>query len=302
MSKRIDAKLAAYSKLAIVFEDNKALFNSFLPLKEQIKLFNDLLADLMTKRTIFQDKTVGITDTKEAIKKEMVDLCLVLAKKMYVWAKKNKQTAIISDLDLVATDFNVSYLNCVKLARTVESHLEKHIDQLADYRISKKDLSKFKAAIDALGDNLPQTAHKRGESKAVKIALRDKIKEQDDILDDIFNLVESEYGLSHPELITRMFVTRQIDDPARRRTILLVEVQDDKKQALSNVLCDIEEMQDEEQYTDSDGKAWIRGIRSGNYTLHLSHDDYQSRKISFKIDRGQKLKLNITLHQETVNH
>lgn len=87
----------------------------------------------------------------------------------------------------------------------------------------------------------------------------------------------------------------RIDDPVTRKTALLFDILDKENNPIAGAYVDVEEMVDEEQYSDAFGQGEIPGMKSGRMTMTVSKDGFVTQKTPFEIKRGQRLKMRIVM-------
>lgn len=293
MSRYFNEKLSTYNKVEQVLAESNTVFNKVVPLTQMVTEFTSLQIQLRSQMQV----SVGAKGTLLTNKQErfelMVKLCVRLARKALVWAKKSKKTDAILVYDVVASDFR-SGLNAISLASNVLDRLRIDLALLKDYMIVEADVDALENAIDAAQLYSSEPANKRKKGAEANRTIRDLIKKTDALLDNIEDLIVAGFEDTNVSFVRLFLSARRITDLGNRKTKVLVHVTDKDNKPVEDAVADIVEMQNEQQYSDEQGDLTITGIKSGSYTLVVTKGAFRvSTKFSIQI--GEQLKLKVVL-------
>ena len=296
MNSRTASKLNMYQKVLSFIVSNTSFFTGFVPLEELIATFTTGVDDLEKLLQITKKDSSGLADEKQSLRVDMGELALVLGNKGYSWAKKLKKTEEQAILDVELSDFTKGNIQkSITDARNVYDTLNTNLAALTGYRIVADDLAELKKAIDDLALSNPKPQLKIGENKEKNKEVFGQLRKNDESLDDMERLIIGEFRRSTISLVNGFLASRRIDDPGSRKTALLLEIVNEKGEAISLAYCDVAEMENEEQYTDASGLAEIKGMKSGKLTLLVTKDEYLDSKLNFAIKRGERKRLKVVM-------
>lgn len=295
MSKRNIARVKAHNNSLKFLKDNASVYSGFTPLEEFIVAFTLALQSLDKHNEVKSKKTKGSTDKKTEVRITMAVVVSSLAKKAIVWARKNNKWTEVAILDVEESDLRYGDLqSAVNLAKNVYNVLQENKAELAAYRITDVHIEELKKVIEDMGEVETMPRQSRDQKTKAGKDITDGLKTLDTIDSNIEDLIVGEFRRSNPGFVDGYLIAKRIDDPAFRRTLLLVSVKNQEGLPVENALCDILEMDDEEQLTNNLGVAEIR-TKSGSYQLEVSKEGYQTVRQPFNITRSQRISLEIVL-------
>jgi hypothetical protein len=118
--------------------------------------------------------------------------------------------------------------------------------------------------------------------------------ETDETVKKIVSLIEGEYYESNKEFVGLVQSAKAIDNIGSRGTKVTFYITNKEGEPVANVLGDILEMVDEEQYSNADGKIPMEDMKAGDYTYELTLGD-QKLNGKFSIKTGEQLKIKVVI-------
>lgn len=299
MGKYLDSKVEAFVRIDNLLEENKDLVAPLIALKRKHDGLIAALEILHKMRTDKKKDTSGLTQEKKSTKEQMAELATQLAKGAYVWAKDEGKTDLLPTLDVEKTDItNAPVADAIVIASNVEKILRDNLTDLGDYGIEAASVDELKRLIADLGKASPLPRQQQGKNKVAHREHEARVKETDDLIDDIEGLIISKFLKTNRTFVNQFLAARRIFDPATRSTQLSITVLDKAGKPLEGVYCDLLQVADEEQYTDLLGKALIQGLKSGVFTLRLTSEGYKTVELTVDIKRGQRVKVEVQMEKE----
>lgn len=262
-----------------------------------VSLVSEFSAGLANLRTNLKLATAakGGYDSNKSTKFEVMSkLAVKYARKGYTWATATGNADAAEVYDVVKSDFNSSSAFTIALASQIADRLNTDLKALVNYRITKANVDALLASITQAQAYTSEPAIKRKQGAEANRASRTIIKDLDNKLAQIEDLIVSEYEDDEITFVNLFLSAHHITNLGSRKTKLTVHVTDKAGQPIADALGDILEMDDEEQYSDENGDLTIIGIKNGNYTLKVSKDENSvTQKFTIKI--GDQLKLKAVL-------
>ena len=296
MNSRTKAKIERNQKAVAAFAEHAKTYAGYKKLEDKITLFGEQHKPIMKGAQDELKTSEGLTDDKQKAYDEVILQTLPVARKGFIWAKDAKKTELMPKLDLVKDDFvKAGAFASIGLARNVEETLRPFLAELVEDRITAVMLDGIRASTDTLEILNPLPRKKRGDGKSEGADLTMKMKVQSDLLTDIRGLIEAEYSVTDTLMVNKILASMRIDDPITRKTALLFDIVDEKGNPVTGAYVDVEEMVDEEQYSDAFGQGEIPGMKSGKMILTVSKDGLVTQKVPFEIKRGQRLKIKVVM-------
>ena len=296
MRKTDSAKLDTLGRVIETLHKHQELFKNFKPLKDRFTALAASVQALQAARTELSYSSVGITAEKRENFEILVKQAYALAKVGLVWAKSQQDQRLIDVLDLEMSDFNrATEAEAIAIAERVEESLRLHLADLEEYNITAAKLNSLKSSIAYFRSLKLMPRQHINESKVQNRQLAKDVKAAMDLAEDMECLVIGEYQESEPLFVDHLLAAMRIYDPATRSTVLNLVISDEEGRPLQDAVCDILQLEGEEQTTNSAGLAEIAGIRSGSYLLEIRKEGYVSERSPFDIKRGQKVSLNLQL-------
>ncbi len=135
--------------------------------------------------------TTGLTKDKAATRDAMEALALRVARATRAYARASKNGVLFDAVDLTPTAFDrASETNAAGLAERVAGAAEEHLEALAAYRVTQKDVEAVRAAIAAFGKAVPAVGATGGQREARTRSLRAAFAAADEALDGLDDAVE----------------------------------------------------------------------------------------------------------------
>jgi len=296
MDKRTIARIEAHQNSLAYLQTNSAVYQGFVPLEDSIAAFAQGIQEVFNLSGIKSKNTTGATTGKTGARIQLSFVTVTLAKKAIVWARKTDRWAEMAILDIEETDIKYGELQlAIDTATNVLKVLTDYETDLGPYRIGKDQTTELAKAIANMGEveNVPR--QNRDERHLAGKEINGLMQKLLKIEDDISSLVVGEFSLSHPSFVEGYVISKRIDDPAYRKTLIMLTVKTADTLPVANAWCDIIEMADEEQLTNQQGVAEITAIKTGTYSLHVSKEGFETYKTIFSIKRGERISFEIVL-------
>jgi hypothetical protein len=295
MNKKQIAKSNSFAKLEVILNENTSLVTGYKALNNAIGAFMATKNEIEKISMVSVAGRQGAGDGKSDKQKQMVILAVNLARKGLVWAKENNKLSAVEIYDVYKTDFDrASSTVCVAMAKNIAEQLNIDLSNLKDYRIAAENITALNNAIAAFETESPMPILKRKKTAEANRQLKELYAKADGLVGNIVDLIKGEYDTSHPEFVNMVMSAKAIDDIGGRSTKLIVTVIDAEGKPIAEVLGDVLEMVDEEDYTDEKGELTIEGIKNGAYNLELTKGGLKHIE-KFSIKQGEQLKLKIVL-------
>ncbi len=147
------------------------------------------VADIDRERNAMS--TTGLTKDKAAARDAMEALALRVARATRAYARVAKDGALFDAVDLTPTAFDrATESDAAGMAERVAGAAEAHLEALATYRVTKKDLDAVRAAIAAFGKAVPAVGATGGQREARTRSLRAAFAAADEAIDGLDDAVE----------------------------------------------------------------------------------------------------------------
>jgi hypothetical protein len=301
MNKTQAAKFLSYGNLAQFFSSKASVWEDFPILKEEIDNFFLRKSQLMNSTQLGSNSILGVNNAKLAQLTNMHSICLILCDKAFVWAKKTTNHVAMAAFDLTISEFNISQIDQIFLAKNVLALLRQHAEALSPYRISKSDLDAFETSINEAESTLPNTSVAQQGKTGANQSLPVHFAAIDESIDSIQRLIRSEYRLTNPELVNQFLLAKTVERPSTRHTTLRGKISHAlSNQDLQGAYCNLLEVHGEESFSDITGFYEIKEFKAGTLTLEVSKEGYETFSQVISIKPGQTKELNIALKPKTV--
>jgi hypothetical protein len=299
MNKSDHARLDAYERVLYVLNDYPSLVESVSVLKTKRARLEALIEEASQFKVKKLDNVRGNTIATNRLYDELSALTTNCAKVAYVWAMDQKKTQFLPIFDIERSDFRRnSREKGLEMAQRLCLTLSDVIGEMSTYGLTPSHLQKLKQAITAFEQAQPIPRKIIGDNKVGRKELIEMVKEIGILADQIEHLVVGLFSENQAEFVNRLLASIRIYDPKSRSTKIIIHVTDTKDQSIEGVYCDLMEEMGEEQYTEADGEAEIKGIKSGKYTLLLKKDGFKEKSLSITVSTGKKTKVKVVLENE----
>ncbi|MEI6490057.1 MAG: hypothetical protein WCP52_13890 [Bacteroidota bacterium] len=298
MNKNQISKNNMYDKMKVFFvnPDFSPIWSPFAKLDDKITLFGTK-KDSLDKYIIQQQlTTTGITQDKSAELKKAEKLTVKLARKARVWAKSVSNDTLATLFDITKSTLS-RLVETESIAKMTEIHtaLNANATPLADYNITVLNISDLFAAIKAAKLLLSTPGTAKATTKAGTQAITEYMKEIDDILKDIDDLLIPEYEDTEPDMVKEYRNNRKIDNIGHYLTQLIAHITPlGATTPIQNVIMTIIEL-NRSNPSDINGIALIEKFRAGTYHIKFTALGYQTHIIIIKTIRGKKVEITVEL-------
>lgn len=294
MSKFMDEKNNTYNSVKTVLSENESIFETYVPLVELYNSFKLDTKQLGINLQVVEGSKGSQNETKLMLFENMVKLAVRYGRKALPWAVKNKNMDAVRIYDVTKSDFKTSSTIALSHAKNVLDQLKIDEKNLVDYRVTNANINELAASITEAENATSQPTIKRKQGVVANKANRVLIKTIDANLDDMENLIVSEYEETEKTFVNLFLSARHINDLGSRSTKLIVTVVDKDGKPVADAYGDVLEMEEEEQYSDENGELTIIGIKNGTYTLEVSLGETKT-SVKFTIKLGEQLRLKVVL-------
>lgn len=298
MRKKDSARLDTLGRVIDTLRKNQELFKTFQPLKDRYTELSNTVQELQALRTQLGYSSAGISAEKSQNFETLSRQAVSLAKVGWVWAKSQKDPLLMEVFDVEVSDFSrATEAEAIAMAERIEENLRIHAEDLTSYNITAAKLNNLKHSIAYFRSLKLMPRQHINEAKVQNRQLAKDIKAAMALAEEIECLVIGEYQDSEQLFVDNLLAAMRIYDPATRSTALKLVVLDETGQPIADAVCDVLELEGEEQHTNPAGFAEISGLRSGSYTLEVRKEGFEPQRTSVEIKRGQKLSFNLQLTQ-----
>lgn len=295
MNKRQKAKRNAYGKLLIVLAENTTIVKGFKALQNNITKFENQVKEIDETNDISVGGRGRGNQLKTQAFEAMVTYTVALCKKASAWAMETKNPQLVDFYSVVKTDFeDMSGSDVISMAENLVKGLTRDAANLADYNITAAQITNAQGVIDAYKtENTAPMVRVKKTAEANK-KLVQLFTETDETVKKIVNLIEGEYYETNADFVSLVQSAKAIDNIGSRGTKVTFYVTNKAGEAVANVLGDILEMTDEEQYSNAKGEIAIEDMKAGDYTYELTLAD-QKQNGKFTIKTGEQLKIKVVM-------
>ncbi|MBJ7427344.1 MAG: hypothetical protein JHD28_00055 [Bacteroidia bacterium] len=295
MNKRQKAKRNAYGKLLIVLGENTSVVNGYKALENNITKFENQVQEIDDTN----DLSVGGRGKGNQLKTQafetMVTYIVALSKKALAWAMETKNPQLVDFYSMVKTDFDdMSGSDVISMAENLVKGLEKDVANLADYNITAAQITNAQGVIDAYKTENPAPMVRVKKTAEANKKLVQLFTETDETVKKIVSLIEGEYYETNADFVSLVQSAKAIDTIGSRGTKITFYITNNAGNAVPNVLGDIVEMTDEEQYSNAKGEIIMEDMKAGDYTYVLTHDG-KKQSGKFSIKTGEQLKVKVVM-------
>lgn len=295
MNKRQKAKRNAYGKLSIVLDENAVLVKGYKALEGSIAKFKNQVEEIDDTNDISVGGRGRGNQLKTQAFEKMVVFIVALCKKAFAWAMETKNPKLVDFYSVVNTDFDgIAGSEVISMAENLVKGLENDKDNLADYNITDAKITEAQKLIaDYKTENpAPMVRIKKIAEANKKLVVL--FAETDETVKKITSLIEGEYYESNQDFVSLVQSAKAIDNIGSRGTKVTFYITNKAGEAVANVLADILEMTDEEQYSNADGEIPFEDMKAGDYTYELTLGD-QKLNGKFSIKTGEQLKIKVVM-------
>lgn len=295
MNKRQKAKRNAHGKLLIVLGENTTIVKGYKALVNNITKFENQVQEIDDTN----DLSVGGRGKGNQLKTQafetMVTYIVALSKKALAWAMETKNPQLVDFYSVVKTDFDdISGSDVISMAENLVKGLEKDLANLADYNVTAVQITNAQGVIDAYKTENPAPMVRVKKTAEANKKLVQLFTETDETVKKIVSLIEGEYYETNADFVSLVQSAKAIDTIGSRGTKITFYITNNAGNAVPNVLGDIVEMTDEEQYSNAKGEIIMEDMKAGDYTYVVTHNG-KKQSGKFSIKTGEQLKIKVVM-------
>lgn len=295
MNKRQKAKRNAYGKIIAVLSQNTTVVKGFKALENNITKFENQVKEIDQTNDISVGGRGRGNQLKTQAFEAMVTNIVALCKKASAWAMETKNPQLVDFYSVVKTDFDdISGSDVISMAENLVKGLTRDEANLADYNLTAAQIANAQKLIDAYKTENPAPMVRVKKTAEANKKLVLLYTETDETVKKIVNLIEGEYYETNSDFVSLVQSAKAIDNIGSRGTKITFYITNKEGAAVANVLGDILEMTNEEQYSNAKGEIQIEDMKAGSYTYQLTLAD-QKQNGNFTIKTGEQLKIKVVM-------
>ena len=295
MNKIQKGKRNSYGKFGTVLAENSAVVNGYIALENNITNFEKQVKEIDDTNDISVAGRGRGNQLKSQAFDNMVIFIVALCKKALAWAMETKNPKLVDFYSVVNTDFDgISASDIISMAENLVNGLDGIKDNLVNYRVTPENITEAQKRIDAYKTENPAPMVRIKKTAEANKKLVVLFAETDETVKKIVSLIEGEYYESNKEFVSLVQSAKAIDNIGSRGTKVTFYITNKAGEPVADVLGDILEMTDEEQYSNADGEIPMEDMKAGDYNYVLTLND---QKISgkFTVKPGEQLKIKVVI-------
>jgi hypothetical protein len=296
MKKTLISKLNMYQAVQQVLKANNGLTKGFSRLNTEVLNFEQTIARINELNTSLSTGTAGITNGNTQLEQNMVEAVCKLARVALVWAKDQKNSALINLFDVTKSDFiRVADTECYAKANALLTQIEANSKVLAtEVNIQATAISAARQLVNDYQASLGTTQSAVKANKGMNAETKDLFAKADASLAIITDLVVN--ALDEPIFANAFMATKVINDAAVRKTGITIAVTNKETNEPITTAWAYVEGSDKKDDADQEGLCELYKMRPGTYTIRIEAEGYQTEKLTATVEQGKITELEISLN------
>jgi len=289
-------KRSMYNKMLVFFANplHSSIWANFQRLVKEINSFVTNCATLDSYIKEHPSETKTVTEIKNNAFDEMIKTLISMAQTACVWAIDTKNQTLISLFNISTNEFiSLPESSAFSKVKMIRDALAQNIVSMATVDLSSTDLKNLNDAID----NYEQLQGTKKATSALKIAgnqgLYNHMVDIDNNLEIIDKLFVNRYSSTHADLVNEYAVNRNVEKLPTHHSSIQIHATDAVTGA--NITGAIMSINGKTCTTDSQGKAEIIKIYSGNQNVNVSHPLYAAQTIHIVVVRGKAIAIEVKM-------
>jgi hypothetical protein len=297
MKKTLISKLNMYQAVRQVLKANNGLTKGFSRLNTEVLNFEQTIARINELNTSLSTGTAGITNGNTQLEQNMVEAVCKLARVALVWAKDQKNSALINLFDVTKSDFiRVADTECYAKANALLTQIEANSKVLAtEVNIQATAISAARQLVNYYQASLGTTQSAVKANKGMNAETKDLFAKADASLAIITDLVVN--ALDEPIFANAFMATKVINDAAVRKTGITIAVTNKETNEPITTAWAYVEGNDKKDDADQEGLCELYKMRPGTYTIRIEAEGYQTEKLTATVEQGKITELEISLNK-----
>jgi hypothetical protein len=297
MKKTLISKLNMYQAVRQVLKANNGLTKGFSRLNTEVLNFEQTIARINELNTSLSTGTAGITNGNTQLEQNMVEAVCKLARVALVWAKDQKNSALINLFDVTKSDFiRVADTECYAKANALLTQIEANSKVLAtEVNIQATAISAARQLVNYYQASLGTTQSAVKANKGMNAETKDLFAKADASLAIITDLVVN--ALDEPIFANAFMATKVINDAAVRKTGITIAVTNKETNEPITTAWAYVEGSDKKDDADQEGLCELYKMRPGTYTIRIEAEGYQTEKLTATVEQGKITELECSLNK-----
>ena len=286
-----------YQAVRQVLKANNGLTKGFSRLNTEVLNFEQTIARINELNTSLSTGTAGITNGNTQLEQNMVEAVCKLARVALVWAKDQKNSALINLFDVTKSDFiRVADTECYAKANALLTQIEANSKVLAtEVNIQATAISAARQLVNYYQASLGTTQSAVKANKGMNAETKDLFAKADASLAIITDLVVN--ALDEPIFANAFMATKVINDAAVRKTGITIAVTNKETNEPITTAWAYVEGNDKKDDADQEGLCELYKMRPGTYTIRIEAEGYQTEKLTATVEQGKITELEISLNK-----
>lgn len=242
--------------------------------------------------------TKGITETKKDYKKTMVEKTVMIAKKCKPIARNAGNKDMVAKLSSETTPIlKLSDEECMIKCENVYDLINANLALFTT--VTPQEMQATDTAIKDFGDNMMNTQIAIAEKKALGTEeMKNVIKESDDVLKNMGELIYSEYYITDRKFVRNFFSVIRIDDIGVRHggidfdVYIIDPVTKEVKDSAEKVTITVTDTTKTAK-TDYRGFAKIREMKQDKYKIEFKRKDLKTKNVTVTVNRRKITMVNV---------
>lgn len=298
-------KRSMYITIKDVLSKSKQIWNSLPAFQEAVNEFETTIANIDIQRLIQEGKTTGISEDKQKLSTEMMQLTNEFASTIFAYASKTGNNELMKKVSYSPSKLTNARDTILKdICQLVHSEATNIIAQLADYGKTQADLEKLSKAIDNFNTILakPRTAIALRKTATTKLV--ELFKNGDNILKNRLDKLVENFQQSQPKFYKEYKTARIIINTGSQTIALSVLINDKNGNPIPNASAKITNIPNNKakdiineisKKTGTSGTFRILNLVEGNYKITIKKIGYVEKSLNFTVVNGETTKINTTL-------
>ncbi len=205
-------KLRSYATVQGVLETHEATWAGLPAFVAGVTRFNSIVSEI-TALAQTQASRLGATNEKAYALAALGDAAFEVGAAVHAYAVAQEDYALEGRVDFSRSSIVLGReASVVSRCRDIQAVATEHVAELADYGITTAKLTALKKKIDAFEAGMTKPRQQVAESSAATIALAERFKEADEVLNKCLDKLVFQFKTSGPELFNEYQTARSVVD------------------------------------------------------------------------------------------